>query len=82
MVKYDPGPPPDVADHLDRVPSYAAHQDLFWYDWGRSSIVDDLIDPPGCYASPRIPGQQSESQPVRWSATQASVSRASSASWA
>ena len=34
MVEYDPGPPPDVADHLDRVPSYAAHQDLFWYDWG------------------------------------------------
>ena len=34
MVEFDPGPPPDVADHLDRLPSYAAHQDLFWYDWG------------------------------------------------
>ena len=34
MVEYDPGPPPQVADHLDKVPSYAAHQDLFWYDWG------------------------------------------------
>src|SRR6186997_2507131 len=34
MVEYDPGPPPQVADHLDRLPSYAAHQDLFWYDWG------------------------------------------------
>jgi hypothetical protein len=34
MVEYDPGPPPEVADHLDKVPSYAAHQDLFWYDWG------------------------------------------------
>src|SRR6478735_5302055 len=34
MVEYDPGPPLQVADHLDKVPSYAAHQDLFWYDWG------------------------------------------------
>ena len=34
MVEFDPGPPPNVAAHLDRVPSYVAHQDLFWYDWG------------------------------------------------
>jgi hypothetical protein len=34
MVEFDPGPPPNVAAHLDRVPSYLAHQDLFWYDWG------------------------------------------------
>jgi hypothetical protein len=34
MVEYDPGPPPEVADHLDNMPSYAAHQDLIWYDWG------------------------------------------------
>ena len=34
MVEFDPGPPLNVAAHLDKVPSHAAHQDLFWYDWG------------------------------------------------
>jgi hypothetical protein len=34
MVEFDPGPPPNVVAHLDKVPSYLAHQDLFWYDWG------------------------------------------------
>ena len=34
MVTFDPGPPPEVADHFEKVPSYAAHRDLFWYDWG------------------------------------------------
>ena len=34
MAQFDPGPPPEVADHFDKVPSYAPHRDLFWYDWG------------------------------------------------
>ena len=34
MVEFDPGPPPDVAEHFADVPSYAAHRKLFWYDWG------------------------------------------------
>src|SRR6188768_3043330 len=34
MAMFDPGPPPEVAEHFEEVPSYAAHQDLFWYDWG------------------------------------------------
>jgi hypothetical protein len=34
MVTFDPGPPPEVADHFEQLPSYAAHRDLFWYDWG------------------------------------------------
>ena len=34
MGQFDPGPPPEVADHFDKVPSYAPHRDLFWYDWG------------------------------------------------
>jgi hypothetical protein len=34
MVQFDPGPPAEVADHFEKVPSYAPHRDLFWYDWG------------------------------------------------
>lgn len=34
MVDFDPGPPAEVADHLAAVPSYAAHRELFWFDWG------------------------------------------------
>lgn len=34
MADFDPGPPPAVADHLTDVPSYAAHRELFWFDWG------------------------------------------------
>jgi uracil-DNA glycosylase len=34
MVTFDPGPPPVLADHFAALPSYAAHRDLFWYDWG------------------------------------------------
>jgi uracil-DNA glycosylase len=34
MVEFDPGPPRQVAEHFDKVPSYAPHRDLFWYDWG------------------------------------------------
>jgi uracil-DNA glycosylase len=34
MVEFDAGPPPTVADHFDKLPSYAPHRDLFWYDWG------------------------------------------------
>jgi hypothetical protein len=34
MTEFDPGPPPAVAEHLAQLPSYAEHQELFWYDWG------------------------------------------------
>ena len=34
MVTFDPGPPPEVADHFEKAPSYAAYRDLFWYAWG------------------------------------------------
>ena len=34
MVEFDPGPPRQVAEHFEKVPSYAPHRDLFWYDWG------------------------------------------------
>lgn len=33
-TRFDPGPPDAVADHLAAVPSYAAHRQLFWHDWG------------------------------------------------
>lgn len=31
---FDPGPPPALAQHFASLPSYAAHRDCFWYDWG------------------------------------------------
>jgi uracil-DNA glycosylase len=34
MVGFDPGPPPEVAEHFARLPSFADHRDWFWYDWG------------------------------------------------
>jgi uracil-DNA glycosylase len=34
MVEFDPGPPAELAEHFDKLPSYASHRDLFWYDWG------------------------------------------------
>ena len=34
MVEFDPGPPAEVAEHFGKLPSYASHRDLFWYDWG------------------------------------------------
>jgi uracil-DNA glycosylase len=33
-IEFDPGPPKKLAAHLAAVPSYAAHRDFFWYDWG------------------------------------------------
>ena len=33
-VDFDPGPPAAISRHLNAVPSYAAHRELFWYDWG------------------------------------------------
>ena len=80
MVEFDPGPPPKVADHFDRVPSYAAHQDLFWYDWGPIFYRGRLDGRPGCSASPLIPGRRSGSRAVRSSGTPANASRAFSAS--
>ena len=56
MTEFDPGPPRRVADHLGNVPSYAAHRELFWYDWGpvlyrgrldRSARVLCLASDPG-----------------------------------
>ena len=82
MVEFDPGPPPDVADHLAGVPSYRAHRDLFWYDWGPIFYRGRLDDRPSCSASPPTPGRPSGSPAARWSATRASASRASSPSWA
>ena len=58
MVQFDPGPPPEVSDHFEKLPSYAPHRDLFWYDWGRSSIVGGSTGQPGCSASPPIRAQQ------------------------
>ena len=34
MATYDPGPPASVARHFAALPSFAAHRELFWYDWG------------------------------------------------
>jgi uracil-DNA glycosylase len=34
MVEFDGGPPPELAEHFAALPSYAAHRELFWYDWG------------------------------------------------
>lgn len=34
MRDFDPGPPSAVADHFAALPSYAEHQQFFWYDWG------------------------------------------------
>src|SRR5215212_7520512 len=31
---FDPGPPSGAAQHFANMPSYAAHRELFWYDWG------------------------------------------------
>lgn len=34
VYAFDPGPPAAISRHLEAVPSYAAHRELFWYDWG------------------------------------------------
>ena len=34
MATYDPGPPAALTRHFAALPSFAAHRDLFWYDWG------------------------------------------------
>ncbi len=34
MLEFDSGPPIKFARIFERVPSYAAFKDLFWYDWG------------------------------------------------
>jgi uracil-DNA glycosylase len=34
VTEFDPGPPPALADHLAALPSYSAHRERFWYDWG------------------------------------------------
>ena len=56
MADFDPGPPPPVADHFVAVPSYAAHREMFWYDWGpvfyrgrldRSAKVLGIASDPG-----------------------------------
>jgi hypothetical protein len=81
MVEFDPGPVPEVADHFEKVPSYATHGITSGTTGDRSSIVGGLTDRPGCCASRQILGQPSGLPAVRWSGTQANASRASSASW-
>jgi uracil-DNA glycosylase len=34
MVDFDPGPPASLARQFAGMPSYGAHRDLYWYDWG------------------------------------------------
>jgi hypothetical protein len=35
MGEFDPGPPPALAAHFDKLPSYTAEERaLFWFDWG------------------------------------------------
>jgi hypothetical protein len=34
MSEFDPGPPPAIADILDRLPPYLPYRASFWYDWG------------------------------------------------
>jgi hypothetical protein len=34
MIEFDSGPPPAVAEHFAKLPSYATQRDLFWFDWG------------------------------------------------
>lgn len=31
---HDPGPPPEIAEIFERLPSYGEHAALFWHDWG------------------------------------------------
>jgi hypothetical protein len=31
---FDPGPSKTLAKHFAALPSYSAHKELFWYDWG------------------------------------------------
>jgi hypothetical protein len=78
MVEFDPGPPPEVAEHFARVPSSAPHRELFWYDWRPVFYRGRLEGPPAYCASPRIPGRPSGSRAVRSSGTPANVSKASS----
>jgi uracil-DNA glycosylase len=33
-MEFDPGPSKSIANHLAKLPSYASHRELFWYDWG------------------------------------------------
>ncbi len=56
MVDFDAGPPAALANHFAALPSYAAHRDLFWYDWGpvffrgrldRSAKVLGIASDPG-----------------------------------
>ena len=48
MAQFDPGPPPEVADHFDNVPSYAPTGICSGTTGGRSSIAGDSTARPGC----------------------------------
>ena len=61
MVEFDPGPPPQVADHLAKVPSYAATRTSSGTTGARSSTAADLIDRRSCSALPPTPGPPSGS---------------------
>jgi hypothetical protein len=35
MGEFDPGPPPALAKHFDKLPTYTAQErELYWFDWG------------------------------------------------
>lgn len=33
-VKFDPGPPKEVAEYLAEVADYEKYREHFWYNWG------------------------------------------------
>jgi uracil-DNA glycosylase len=64
VADYDPGPPRALLKHFADVPSYEAHRELFWLDWGpifyrgrldRSAHLIGIASDPG--ATERIAGR-------------------------
>ena len=81
MVQFDPGPPPEVSDHFERVPQPMHPTAISSGTTGdRSSIVGGWTGQPGCSASPPIRPNRTDSRPNRWSGTRANASKVSSAS--
>jgi hypothetical protein len=39
MVRFDPGPPAQIAEHFARLPSFAEHRDWFGTTGGQSSTA-------------------------------------------
>jgi hypothetical protein len=59
MIEFDPGPPPEVADHFEKVPVTPPTESSSGTTGGRSSIVGGSTARPDCCASLRILGQPS-----------------------